>query len=108
MLNVLFICGKNRLRSPTAEQLFADWPGVTTSSAGVSNDADVVVDAETLEWAGLIVVMEPAHRRKLVARFRHVLKDKRVVCLDIPDLFEYMQPELIEMLKARTQRFLPD
>jgi len=26
--NVLFICTQNRLRSPTAEQVFADWPGV--------------------------------------------------------------------------------
>lgn len=108
MLTVLFICGKNRLRSPTAEQVFADWPGITTSSAGISNDADVAVDSEMLEWAQLIFVMEPVHRRKLLARFRHVLNDKRIVCLDIPDIFKYMQPELIAVLKVRTQRFLPD
>jgi predicted protein tyrosine phosphatase len=108
MLNVLFICSKNRLRSPTAEQIFADWPGITTSSAGISNDADVAVDSEMLEWAHLIFVMEQVHRRKLLARFRHVLKDKRIVCLDIPDLFVYMQPELIELLRGRVLRFLPD
>ncbi|MCQ2995187.1 low molecular weight protein tyrosine phosphatase family protein [Pseudomonas syringae] len=107
MLNILFVCGKNRLRSPTAEQVFANWPGVTTSSAGVGHDADVPVDSELLEWSELVFVMEPAHRRKLRARFANTLKDKRVVCLDIPDDFEYMQPELIEILKAKVHRFLP-
>lgn len=38
--NVLFICSQNRLRSPTAEQVFADWPGIETSSAGLNNDAE--------------------------------------------------------------------
>ncbi|QLG93865.1 phosphotyrosine protein phosphatase [Pseudomonas yamanorum] len=107
MLNVLFVCGKNRLRSPTAEQVFADWPGVRTSSAGVGNDADVPVDVELLEWADVVFVMEPAHRRKLKARFRNKVKDKRIVCLEIPDVFEYMQPELVEQLKAKVLRFLP-
>ena len=59
--------GKNRLRSPTAEHVFASWPGVETASAGVGNDADVLVDAEVLAWADLIFVMEPVHRRKLTA-----------------------------------------
>ena len=26
--NLLFLCSRNRLRSPTAERVFADWPGV--------------------------------------------------------------------------------
>lgn len=107
MLNVLFVCGKNRLRSPTAEHVFAEWPGVATASAGVGNDADVLVDSELLEWAQLIFVMAPAHRRKLMARFPRILKDKRIVCLDIPDVFEYMQPELTELLRVKVHRFLP-
>ncbi|AKS09818.1 low molecular weight protein tyrosine phosphatase family protein [Pseudomonas trivialis] len=107
MFNVLFICGKNRLRSPTAEQVFADWPGVRTSSAGVANDADVPVDVEMLEWAHLVLVMEPAHRKKLKARFRNEVKDKRIICLEIPDVFEYMQPELVELLKIKVRLFLP-
>lgn len=106
-MNVLFICGKNRLRSPTAEQVFASWPGVETASAGVGNDADVLVDAELLAWADLIFVMEPIHRRKLTARFPAELARKRVICLDIPDDFDYMAPELIDLLQTRVRRFLP-
>ena len=36
MTNLLFLCSRNRLRSPTAEQVFAAWPGVETASAGLA------------------------------------------------------------------------
>jgi predicted protein tyrosine phosphatase len=68
-LRVLFICAKNRLRNPTAEQVFANWPGVETASAGVNRDADNPVSPELLEWAELILVMESRHRRKLAESF---------------------------------------
>jgi predicted protein tyrosine phosphatase len=107
-LNVLFVCGKNRLRSPTAEAVFADWPGVETASAGTSRDADTPVTAELVEWADLIFVMERRHRTMVAARFRGLLRDKRVVCLSIPDRFELMQPELVTLLMARVARHLPE
>ena len=34
MKRALFICSRNRLRSPTAEQVFASWQDVETDSAG--------------------------------------------------------------------------
>ena len=106
-LHILFICSQNRLRSPTAEQVFANWPGVETSSAGLNKDAENPLTPELLEWAHTIFVMERAHRSKLSARFKPHLGDKRVVCLDIPDEYEYMDPVLIQLLKARVTRHLP-
>ena len=67
--NILFICTQNRLRSPTAEQVFAEWPGVETASAGLGNDAEVPVSPELLAWADMIFVMEKAHRNRLSAKF---------------------------------------
>ena len=106
--NVLFICGKNRLRSPTAEQVFADWPGIETSSAGINQDADNPVTPELLEWADTIFVMERTHRSKLAARFRRNLSNARLICLDIPDNYEFMAPELIRLLMAKVPRHLPE
>ena len=106
-MNILFVCGKNRLRSPTAEQIFAGRPGITTASAGVSHDADEPVTPELLGWADLVVVMERAHRGKLSARFAAALRDKRVVSLDIPDEYDFMAPELVGLLQARMARHLP-
>lgn len=106
MKNVLFICSQNRLRSPTAEQIFTDFPGMNTSSAGLNHDAENPVTPETLEWAHIVIVMEKAHRNKLSAKFRANLKGKCVVCLDIPDDYEFMDPELIRLLKAKVPRYL--
>lgn len=100
-MNVLFVCSRNRYRSPTAEALFADVPGVETDSAGTADDAEQVVDAELLGWADLVVVMEGRHRRALTRKFGRWLKGKRVVVVDIPDRFERDDPELVALLRAR-------
>ena len=95
---VLFLCSRNRLRSPTAEQVFGAWPDLEVDSAGLADDAEVVLTSEQLDWADLIVVMEAGHRHRLQARHRSRLKGKRVVCLDIPDRYDFMQPELVALL----------
>ena len=99
--HVLFVCSRNRLRSPTAEQVFAEWPGVETASAGLSPDADAPVTPELLAWADTVFVMERAHRARLVARFRTHLRHARVVCLDIPDDYDFMAPALVRLLQRK-------
>ncbi len=106
LTHVLFVCSRNRLRSPTAEQVFADWPGVETASAGLAADADEAVTSELVEWADLIFVMEKRHRTALQQRFKRHLGRARVVCLDIPDDYGFMDPALVAILKARVPRFL--
>ena len=106
MIRALFICTQNRLRSPTAEQVFASWANVETDSAGLGNDADVRLSVEQIEWATLIFVMEKAHRNKLSKQFKAHLNGKRVICLDIPDDYDYMQPELVRLLEAKVGAFL--
>ncbi len=106
-MRVLFVCSQNRLRSPTAEAVFADWPGVECTSAGTNRGADNPLTSELVEWAELIFVMEKRHQRKLAEQFRPQLRDKRVICLGIPDDYEYMQPELVELLQRKVEPFLP-
>ena len=100
-VRVLFLCSRNRLRSPTAEQVFASWPGVEVESAGLARDAVTPLSSELVEWAELIFVMETAHRVKLSKGFRPYLKQQRIICLGIPDRFTFMQPELVELLVAK-------
>ena len=106
-MNVLFVCSANRLRSPTAEQVFSTWPGVETDSAGISSGASVLLSSEQVVWADVIFVMEKRHRSKLARRFRAHLNGKRVICLDIPDDYAFMDPVLVQMLESRVARFLP-
>jgi predicted protein tyrosine phosphatase len=106
MKHVLFICSRNRLRSPTAEQVFANWPNIEVASAGLAPDADEVLTGEMVEDADFIFVMEKQHRAKLARRFKPQLKQARVVCLDIADDYAFMQPELVALLKAKVTPFL--
>jgi predicted protein tyrosine phosphatase len=103
-INLLFVCSRNRLRSPTAEAVFAEYEGLEVDSAGLDRDAEVPLGCEAIEWADIIFVMEKVHRRKLAQKFQPYLKHKRVICLDIPDEYEYMEPALVALLK---QRVLP-
>jgi predicted protein tyrosine phosphatase len=50
--------------------------------------------------------MERRHRNKLSKNFRAHLKNKRMICLDIPDEFEYMDPALVRLLKMKVGPYL--
>jgi predicted protein tyrosine phosphatase len=108
MKKVLFICSQNRLRSPTAERLFQDNPDLIVHSAGLGPDAVKPVTEEQLEQADIIFVMEELHRSVLAKRYRDAVTGKKVVCLNIPDMFPYMDPELIKLLENRVPPHLAD
>lgn len=100
-MRVLFLCSKNRLRSPTAEHIFADAPGLETDSAGLNRDADVRLSDEQIEWADLIVAMEQTHRTKLTRNYSSTLRGKRIIVLGIPDNYDFMDEDLISLLKKK-------
>ena len=104
---VLFVCSQNRLRSPTAEQVFSRRGDLEVDSAGTNHDAENPLTVELVAWADVVFVMEKAHRSKLQRRFRAALGSKRVICLDIPDDYEFMQPELVRLLEMKVSRHLP-
>ena len=103
-MKLLFVCSRNRLRSPTAEAVFAEYDGLEVDSAGLNREADMPLTSEAIQWADIIFVMEPSHRSQLSKKFQPWLKQKRVICLNIPDKYGYMDPTLIELLK---QKVLP-
>jgi predicted protein tyrosine phosphatase len=104
---VLFVCSQNRLRSPTAEQVFSAREDLEVASAGTNHDAETPVSSELLEWAEVVFVMEKAHRSKLQRRYRSALGGKRLICLDIPDDYAFMDPVLVRLLETKVSRFLP-
>jgi predicted protein tyrosine phosphatase len=106
MKKLLFLCSRNKLRSPTAEAIFSEYEGLEVESAGLNPDAEVLVSTEMLESADIIFVMEKSHKSKLSQKFKPALKGKRVICLDIPDEYEYMEPALVELLEKKVLRLL--
>jgi predicted protein tyrosine phosphatase len=106
-MNLLFLCARNRLRSPTAEIIFGKVAGIETRSAGVNQDANQVVSGDDIEWADLILVMERIHSVRLNRSHAKLLRGKRIVCLGIRDDFEFMDEELVKLLWERVPPSVP-
>ena len=106
MKKILFICSQNKLRSPTAESVFFNYEGWEVRSAGLNNDAEIPLGVEDVEWAEYIFVMEQNHKTKLKKKFREHIKDQHIICLGIPDNYEYMDEELICILKKSVPKFI--
>lgn len=98
-MKVLFICNQNQNRSKTAEEIFKN--KFTTKSAGLYNEKPVT--EKELVWADLIVVMEDGQRSEIAKRFPKVYMQKKIISLDIPDIYRYEQPELIEALNSKAE-----
>ena len=80
---------------------------IEVDSAGTNNDAENPLSRDLIEWADMIVVMEKAHRSKVQNRFRSSLKSKRLICLDIPDNYKFMNPALVQLLEKKIAAHLP-
>lgn len=105
-MKLLFVCSENKLRSPTAEAVFSVYEGVEAIGAGTNRDAVTPVSGDLIEWADCILVMEKSHRTKISKKYQKQLKGKKLMVLDIPDIYECMDPALINLLKTRVSRFL--
>lgn len=106
MKKLLFVCSENRLRSPTAEAVFSEYDGVEAIGAGTNADAATPVSGDLIEWADIILVMENSHRNKISKKYKALLKNKRLIVLDIPDIYECMDPVLISLLKTKVPRLV--
>jgi predicted protein tyrosine phosphatase len=103
---LLFICSQNRIRSLTAEHMFRGNPAYVVRSAGTSPKARIRVNEGHVRWADLIFVMEKEHQNILQENFREALEGKQLICLHIPDVYYYMEPALIDDLKAGLSQYL--
>ncbi len=106
-IQLLFICSRNQWRSPTAENLYRNFPGYAARSAGTEPGSRQRVTAGLIGWADLIFVMEARHRDYLREKFSEALMGKQLINLRIPDDFAYNNPELIDLLKASLSPHIP-
>jgi len=97
---LLFICSRNRWRSLTAEKLFDGVNRMQARSAGTEPGARTKVTAGHIGWADLVFVMEKKHLRRLLEKYAEEVAAKRVICLNIPDDYQFMQLELVDLLQA--------
>lgn len=107
---VLCVCTMGLLRSPTAAWVLSNDPfNWNTRSAGVDGEALVPLSLALVDWADEFVCMEQEHRHKLEKFLHRAAKKfydvripmKKVHTFNIPDEYEFRQPELVELMKEK-------
>ncbi|POS00674.1 protein-tyrosine phosphatase [Flavobacterium croceum DSM 17960] len=106
MKNILFVCSRNKWRSLTAETIFKNNPNYEVKSAGTENSARIRINANHIIWADTIFVMEKKHHERLLEKFPKEMNNKKIVILEIQDIYKYMDAELIEELKNSLTEYL--
>jgi predicted protein tyrosine phosphatase len=96
-MKALFICNQNQHRSKTAEKIFKDM--FETKSAGLFNENPVC--EEEINWADVVLVMEDFQRSEIAKRFPKSYVKKRILNLNIPDIYSYEQEELKKALRDK-------
>lgn len=105
-MKLLFICSRNKWRSKTAEEIFKGLEGYEVRSAGTAESARIKVNEKLLIWADVIFVMERKHKKRLKEKFPLIISTKEIKVLDIPDDYQYMDKELIELLNTSVFAYL--
>jgi predicted protein tyrosine phosphatase len=105
-LKILFVCSQNRWRSLTAEKMYAGFAGYAVRSAGTEPGARIRVTAGHVGWADLIFAMEKRHVDRLRDKFAEALVGKQIICLHIPDDYQYMELDLIDLLKTKLAGYI--
>jgi len=105
---ILFVCGRNLRRSPTAEALYRDDPRVDVRSAGVGEQSRRRLTRGDLEWADVVLAMEHRYVKRIREAFRDLPKLPRIESLDVPDEYEFMDEELVEILRISIETHIQD
>ena len=102
---VLTVCSANMLRSPTmAHVLSAEPYNFNTRSAGIAGFALIPVTEELLMWADEVVCADTEHALHIRDKLMQYQLDKPIINLNIPDIYEYRNPKLIELIKERYEQ----
>ena len=100
------MCRQNRVRSTTAELVYATRPDLEVRSAGVAEYAAVPLTQEMFDWADQIFVFSKWQLQLVQERFQSFTANKPVVCINVTDRFEYKSPKLIKKLTGRLEPYL--
>ena len=101
----LFVCSAGLHRSATGATV-GSLLGLNTRACGTKQQALVPISASLILWADTIYFMELKHFNRALDLFWSYnllaaeIRKKAVIC-DIDDIYDYMQPELVEIMEKR-------
>ena len=72
-MKVLFVCNENKLCSPTAKKVFADYANVEVDSTWLMPSAVKIIDGQQIAWAYIVFVMDIRQLKKIKKLFKNEL-----------------------------------
>jgi len=105
-MHLLFVCSRNQWRSPTAEAIYKNHQQHQAKSAGTEPSARIKINEKLLLWADIIFVMEKKHKQRIQQKFPHLVDEKKIIVLDIPDDYLFMDQELIDLITLAVSSYL--
>jgi len=100
-MKILFVCSRNKWRSRTAETIFKNNGLHPIKSAGTEKSARIRITQNMINWADTIFVMESKHKKRILDNFALNQEEKNLEVLDIPDEYQYMDSDLVEILEIK-------
>lgn len=94
------------MRSSTAESIYNSDSRYNTNSAGTAQTAKVKISPDLIHWADVIFAMEEKQAIFIKRKFQVEICNKRIITLDIPDYYCFMEPELVELIKSKVSPYL--
>jgi len=94
---VLCVCSAGLLRSPTVAWILSNDPfNFNTRAVGSAPSfALTPIDEVFLKWADVVVFVSPENANEVESRFD--LSKKQVLTLNLPDVFQFRDPRLVEI-----------
>ena len=105
-MKILFVCSANIDRSPTAELIYSEKCDLEVKSAGVSSCAMTKISLELIQWADIILCMEKKHKQEIKKTFSDIVVNKIIDSLDVPDIYEFMDINLVNLIREKTDAWL--
>lgn len=99
----LVVCNNGVLRSATIARVVQAKLGFNTRACGTDQHALVPLTLNLIHWADVVVFVDKEVYRDTVQAVKTTTKqfEKSFEVWDIPDRFQYMEPELVDMVMAQ-------
>lgn len=103
---VLIVCSAGILRSATAAHILsADPYNFNTRNVGIESYALIPLTEDLLMWADEIICMQKEHEIFVLKKMLEWhIPEKRIINLNIEDIYEYRHPELVRLIIEKYDR----
>jgi predicted protein tyrosine phosphatase len=105
-MKLLFVHARGGPVQPVPEEVLHGDPRVEVRTTSLVDEPLTVAEEEVASWADVIVVMERRMRHILRRRLKQAGKDKRVVCLHLPEHHDLQDPAYLTLFRERIDVYL--